>query len=227
MKRKVLRSITLSALLVVAVAALAVSQVLRESDAKAPAARQEKAKTLRDIAAERDVETEEGIESGREYATLEELKKEATAVVYGRITDSKSFFDESGHPIEHGDYITTEYTVEVNQVLRNRTLNGDISAGKPAPLTTPLKIARNGGVVEVNGHRAAVKAKGFESLTAGKSYVFFLSWSPDYQAYTLAGGVSGAVLVNDDLSLKPLASSDAIQSKLRGASLNRLIEQVR
>ncbi|HEV2706151.1 MAG TPA: hypothetical protein VGV59_09520 [Pyrinomonadaceae bacterium] len=164
-----------------------------------------------------------------EYTSFEELRKRAKAIVYGRIVDAKSFFDESGHPVENGDYIITEYTVETYQVLRDRTQESEPEEGRPAPapLTTSLKIARNGGVVYVNGHRAVVKAKGFESLNPGKSYVFFLFWSSAYKAYTLAGGASGVVLVNNDLSLTPLASSKEIQAKLRDMNLDSLIEQVK
>jgi hypothetical protein len=43
----------------------------------------------------------------------------------------------------------------------------------------------------------------------------------------LAGGLSGAVMVNDDLSLKPLASSKEIQAKLQGMELESLIKQVK
>ncbi len=230
MRKKVLRSLALPLLLALTLTALAVSQVPSQDEAKSPSAKESKIKTFRDIAVERDVEVEEGIESSREYSSFEELRTaDARAIVYGRIIDAKSFFDESGHPVEHGDYITTEYTVEVLRVLRDRNQESEPEPGRaaPAPLTTPLKIARNGGVVYVNGHRASIKAKGFESLNPGKSYVFFLSWSPPHKAYFLVGGASGIVMVNDDLSLTSLASSKDIRAKLRDMSLDSLIEQVK
>ena len=183
---------------------------------------------MRDIAIERDVEVEGRSESPSEFTTLESLKEEAAAIVYGRITDARSFFDESGHPVEHGELITTEYTVDVLRVLKDTTPDAATQPGRaaPAPLATPLKIARNGGEVTVNGHRAVVKVKGYETLNPGKLYVFFLFWSPDYQAYVLAGNISGAVMVNDDLSLKPLASSKEIRLKLRGRDLESFINQL-
>lgn len=57
--------------------------------------------------------------------------------------------------------------------------------------------------------------------------MFFLFWSPAYKAYVLAHGISGVVMVNDDLSLKPLASSKEIQAKLRGMDLENLINQIK
>lgn len=228
MRKKALPLTVLLTLLAVTVAALAVTLAQRQGRAQSPNASQAKQKNLREIAKERDVEVEGSSESHSEYLTFAELTKDAVAIVHGRIVDSKSFFDESGHPIEHGENITTEYTVDVLRVLRDRTMNTMRSPDKPAPapLSTPLKIARNGGAVYVNGHRAAVKVKGYESLIPGKQYVFFLFWSPDYKAYILAGGMSGAVMVNDDLSLKPLASSKEFQEKLRGVDLESFINQL-
>jgi hypothetical protein len=89
-----------------------------------------------------------------------------------------------------------------------------------------LKIARNGGVVLVNGHRASVRVKGFENLNPGKQYVFFLYWSRNYNAYILAGGISGAVLVNDDLTLKALGSGKDLQLQLQNMKLEDLIDQI-
>jgi hypothetical protein len=230
MRKPILRWVTLLTLLSVTVAALAVLLVQQQGAAKSQHVKQTKQKKLREIAMERDVEVEGVSESHSEYPTFEELTKDAAAIVYGRIIDSRSFFDESGDPVlEYGELITTEYTVDVLRVLKDKTSDTlpPRERPQPAPLNTPLKIARNGGVVYVNGHRAAVKVKGFESLEPGKQYVFFLFWSPDYKAYVFAGGLSGAVMVNDDLSLKALASSKEIQARLRGIDLESLFKQVK
>lgn len=226
MRKKILLSMALSSLLVATVAASAAWQA-RQGEAKSPDVSRAKQKKLREIAKERDIEVP-GTEGHAEYPSFEELAKDASAVVYGQITDSKSFFDESGHPLEHGENITTEYKVDVLRVLRERTLSTLRSPEKPAPapLATPLKIARNGGTVYVNGHRAEVKVKGAEHLSPGKRYVFFLFWSPDYKAYVLAGGLSGVVMVNDDLTLRALASSKEIQEKLSGMDLESLAGEV-
>lgn len=229
MKKKALRLLTPLTLLAVTGAALAVSPGPRQGDARPPDVSQAKQKKLREIALERDVEVEHVSEPHSGYTTLESLRTDAAAIVYGRLVDSKSFFDESGHPVEYGELITTEYTVDVLRVLRDTTPDIAPAPGRaaPAPLATPLKIARNGGVVYVNGHRAAVKVRGYESLNQGRQYVFFLSWSPDYKAYLLAGGINGAVMVNDDGSLKPLGSSKEIRSELRGMDLESFINRVK
>lgn len=137
---------------------------------------QDKPKTLRELAMERDVEVE-GVDGSQHltHMALRTIKREASAIVYGRIVDSRSYFEDSGPPIEHGEYITTEYTVEVLRALRDTTSQTmpPPNQAAPAPLITPLKIARNGGTVLVNGHRAAVKVKGYENLGPGKQYIFF------------------------------------------------------
>lgn len=198
----------------------------RQDAANLVNAGQAKQKKLREIAMERDVEFETGDKSHVKYASLDGLKKESNAIVYGQIIDSKSFFDESGAPIEYGEIITTEYTVDVLRVFKNTTLETMPAPGKPAPapLSTPLKIARNGGVVYVNGHRAAVKVKGYDALTPGKKYVFLLNWSPDYRAYTLTCCIFAAVLVNDDFSLTSHGSSKKFDIELRDMNLESFLE---
>jgi hypothetical protein len=229
MKSKVLRVMTLLTVLAVTVGALAVSLIERQGSAVSPNVSQAQQKKLRELAMQRDVEVEANSGSDLAFTTLASLKAESKAIVYGRIMDSKSFFDESGHPAEYGEVITTEYTVEVLRVLKDSTLETMPSLGKavPAPLTTPLKIARNGGVVNVNGHRAAVRVKGFDNLSPGKQYVFFVNWSPDYKAYVLTSGVYGAVTVNADLSLNPVDSSDKMKSEFRGIDLDGLANEIR
>lgn len=225
MRKRLMRSTTL--LVIIAIALSAVVFAVRLQQQGSANSSQGKKKTLKDIAAERDAEISEGIESQAEYGTLEALTKDASAIVYGRIVDARSFFDESD-PLAYGEDITTEYTVDVYRVVRDTKLKYKLDPGQaaPAPLITPLKIARNGGVVEVNGHKATVKVNGYESLKPGKQYVFFLFWSTAYKAYVLAGGASGAVVVNDDHSLTPLASSEAIKGELRGIDLERFISRL-
>lgn len=232
MKKRISRStvqLTILAVMFSVVALIAIS-VQRQGAAQSQDEKQPRQqKKLKEIAEERNIEVEGSSGYHIEDIALEDLTKGARAVVYGRIIDSHSFFDESGAPVEHGENITTEYTVDVYRVLKDTTPDTAPSPGQaaPAPLATPLKIARNGGVVYVNGHRASVKVKGFESLGPGKQYVFFLSWSPDYKAYVLSYGIFGAVMVNDDLSLKPLASSKGNHAKLRGMNLESLINQIK
>ncbi len=181
---------------------------------------------------ERDVEVpglEDYSEVDSEYTSFEQLAKEPNAIVYGKIIETNSYFDDSGLPFEHGRIIMTQYTVEVLRVLKDRTQQMMIAPKMlpPAPLATPLKIKRSGGVVYVNGHRASMKEKGSESINTGSEYVFFLFWSSNYKTYYLAGGISGVVVVNFDLSLQSLASSEDMRSKFRTLKLQDLINQLK
>lgn len=186
-------------------------------------------KSLKERALDRDVEIESTAESNLPSVTLPDLTGGSSAIVVGKIKDAKSFFDESGHPVlEYGDIITTEYDIEVLRVLKNTTLDRLPPANilGPAPIVTPLKIARNGGVVQVNGHKAAVKIKGYEALVPGRVYVFFLNWSPDYKAYVLSYGISGAVAVDEKKSLSPLADNEELRSNFSKLNLDTLAAEI-
>lgn len=229
MKKKVLNSMTLLTVLAVTVGALTVSLVQRHGSAQSPNVSQAQQKNVRDRAKQGDVEVPGSSGHDLAYTTRAHLESGSRAIVYGRIVDSKSFFDESGGPVQYGELITTEYLVEVLRVLKDTTLESMPPPGKavPAPLITPLKIARNGGVVNVNGHRAAVKVKGFDALNTGKEYVFFVNWSADYKAYILTAGIFGVVRVNGDLSLGPVDdSSDKMKSEFRGIDLDSLANEI-
>jgi len=186
-------------------------------------------RSLKERALERDVEVESTTDSDMASVTLPILTKESSAIVLGRIRSAKSFFDESGDPaLEYGDIITTEYDIEVLRVLKNTTLERMPPPDKlpPAAITTTIKLARNGGVVKVNGHKAAVKVKGYEELAPGREYVFFLNWSPDYKAYVLCYGVSGAVAVEENKSLRSLANHKEIRSDFRKLNLDTLAAEI-
>ena len=199
------------------------------SNARARAPGQDKArpKNLRERALDRDVEIESTHESALAAPTLPALAKGSSAIVVGKIKEAKSFFDESGAPIEYGELITTEYSIELLRVLKNTTLERMPPAGMlgPAPVTTPLKIARNGGAVQVNGHRAAVKVKGYDALVPGREYVFFLNWSPDYKAYVFSYGIYSAVAVNDN-ELKPLADNNELKASFSKLNLDTLAAEI-
>lgn len=230
MRKRNSHSLIVLSVVAVALSAVFLASVLQPRGAaqsRPVNAKQEPQKNLKQLAADRDVEVPGASESHSECISLDEMTKEAGAIVYGQIIDERSFFDESS-PAEYGENITTEYTVQIERVLKDLKKGVPAGTGQPAPapLTTPLTIARNGGTVKVNGHRASVKVAGYEALRSGKEYVFFLFWSPDYNAYILAGGPSGAVQVNEDRSLKPLASSADIQRRLRSLDLESFLEQV-
>ena len=186
-------------------------------------------KSLKQRAHERDVEVESTAESDLAAATLPVLAKGSSAIIVGKIKNAKSFFDESGNStLEYGDIITTEYDIEVLRVLKNTTLERMPPTGMlgPAPVITPVKIARNGGVVQVNGHKAAVNVKGYEALVPGREYVFFLNWSPDYKAYVFSYGIFSAIAVDEKKSLKPLANNEEFRSSFSKLNLDTLAAEI-
>ena len=229
MRKKALRSLTFLTLLAAAlsVTGWAVSFVKPQSSGTQAPDNKVRRKTLREIAQERDVEAEiSNTEADSEYADLRLLAKNAEAIVIGRILDEESAFDGD-------DNISTNYAVHVQRVLKDKTpelipmLRQLGKQDSPAPLATPLKIVRPGGVVNVNGHRASVKVQGTnESLVVGKNYIFFLWWSYAHKAYYLAGGISGVVLVEDDFRVKPFASAKKIKQRYEGLDLETFINEV-
>jgi len=218
MKKRLLRPVTLLILTAAALSltAWAIASAPRQSP-QAAQTDETKRKTLRDIARERDVELVSHSEDEAEYADLRSLARDAEAIVVGRVTTAEAAFD--------GDNaIVTNYSVEVERVVKDTKLNAPLKAGQPqpAPLVTPLKLVRAGGEVSVNGHRASQRFEG-ESLAAGGEYVLFLWWSPSSNAYYLAGGSSGGVLVRDG-RVEPLGKS--AKPKFAGRGLESFLSEV-
>jgi hypothetical protein len=138
-------------------------------------------KTLRDVVQERDVEVEATSCLG-EFSDLASLTKASSTIVVGRIIDTQSFFSKDGSDI------STKYTLDVDRILKAE-----------GPISTPFEFIGFGGVVEVNGHRAIYKKKGFDQLIKGKRHVFFLQWRPKDNIYILSGGaVSGVFSIDDN-----------------------------
>ncbi|HEY9401044.1 MAG TPA: hypothetical protein VIQ24_00020 [Pyrinomonadaceae bacterium] len=219
MKKKLLRSLTLLTFLV---AALSVTvwafSLINQQPSKAE---NNSRKTLRDRARERDVEEDvPDAELNVEYASAGLLARHAEAIVIGQIAAEESSFDGD-------DHLATTYQVNVKQILKDVKLGAPLPAGEqsPAPLMTPLKIARPGGLLYVNGHKVSKKLRGSDALKVGKDYVFFLWWSPAYRAYTLAGGVSGAFSIENDLTIKSLGSKDGMMS-YNGSRLQALVDEI-
>lgn len=222
MTNKLLRSVTVLTLagLVVTFTAWAVASTPRQGGQAAQGAGQ-KRKTLRDIARERDIEFEDsGGELSVEYDDLRALAKHAEAIIIGRITDEESSFSSD-------DRIATAYQLNVLRVIKDTRLNAPLLSGQepPAPLVTPLKLVRPGGTVLVNGHRASLKLKGAERLKPGNDYLLFLWWGPYSKAYMLAGGVSGAFLIDGEQRLSPLGSMEGML-KHKGSDLQAVVDEI-
>ena len=218
MKKRLLRPVTLVALTAAALSltAWAIASAPRQSPQAAQTG-ETKRKTLRDIARERDVEIVSNSEDEAEYEDMRSLARAAEAIVVGRVSAAEAAFVSD-------DSIVTTYTVEVERIIKDTKLNAPLKADQPqpAPLATPLKLVRAGGEVRVNGHRASHRFAG-ETLAAGGEYILFLWWSPSSNAYYLAGGSSGGVLVRDG-RVEPLGKSAKL--KFAGRDLEDFLSEV-
>ncbi len=225
MKRKIMHIVTILTLLAVAFSLAAWALGSDTSLQKAEQGRLSSGQTLKEIGRQRDVEGEVPISEGNaEYDDLYLLAKHSDAIVIGRIVKEESAF--SGE-----DHIVTTYLVEINRVLSDKMAE-TISTLKvlgehepPAPLSTPLKIVREGGVVSIDGHHVAKTLRGSEALRVGQDYILFVNWSRDFKAYRLAGGVSGAVLIDSDLAVKPLGSGKGLAIH-RGTPLESFVAKL-
>jgi len=227
MKRKILRLLTILTLLAVmlSVTALAVSLVHQQENPQAPQnPSSDRGKTLRRIAQERDVEIPDSQrESVVEHTgDLRALVKRAHAIVLGKIIAEESSFTGD-------DFIDTYFTIDIQRVLKDTDL-GELRSyvegiAPPVQLTTPLKVVRAGGVVYVDGHRASVNIKGRDLVQTGKDYILFLEWSTAYKAFHIIGGVSGAVLVENN-RVKPMTSRGELKRQYSEADLETFISDV-
>lgn len=181
-------------------------------------------KSLREVAQERDVEESVRSSEFDWERDLDAVAQSSEVVILGKISDIKTSFD--------GDnWLRTDYTVDVQSILQPFTskIPMELYALPGISFGNSLKMSRSGGSTIVNGHKVTQKNSGQEDLVKGKTYVFFLDWSPAYEAYAPVGGISGIVLVTDDLTVKPLASeskSKKANFKYNDVNLNLFIEQV-
>lgn len=224
MRRKVIRSITILTLIGVA-GSLVVWAFGASSNLPQSQHGQEKRKTLQEIGQERDFEMEAPhSENGVEYRDLRLLAQHSHVIIIGRIVNENSEIT--------GEYdISTYYLLNVKRVVKDEGANlipilhliGEQEV--PGSLATPLRILRQGGVVSVNGHRVAQTLRGSEALKVGQDYLFFLHWSRDFKSYRLAGGMSGAILIKPDLTVKVLGSRKALL-RYNGTGLETLIQEL-
>jgi hypothetical protein len=211
MRKKLLRATTVLAFVIALFSIIWAATVTPQPRNKKQEGAQAKPKTLREAAQERNVEVLAQSHSETEYEDLQALAKEVNVIVLGRINAIEPSFTESGQ------FIVTNYEIDVKRVFKDTTAKGAWrhleGAAPPAPLTSPLRFIRAGGVVEVNGHRASLKVKGYNLLREKRSYIFFLNWSPNFKTYILTGGISGVVAVKGNRRIQPLASAEALRLK--------------
>jgi hypothetical protein len=222
MKKILVRSTSVYIFLALAfsITAWSVSLTNRQAETKmSQNVNSEQRKSMRQRVQERDVEVElVATEDNAQKSSIQSLKKNAIAIIVGHIAEENSYFDGD-------DGIVTNYSVEIQRVLKDNTSNWPyLGFTPPTPLTSPLKVIRDGGEVHVNGHRASMKLEGSEMLKPNKDYVLFLRWSPDFKAYRPVGGVSGFFVVEDS-RIKPVGSKKEIK-KHDGAALQTFVDEI-
>ncbi len=168
---------------------------------------QEKRKSLREIAQDRDVELVAERHSEIEYS-LETLVN-SEAIIQGKIIGIETTLET--------DSLYTTYTIETQRAIKPFVSGLPLEAYQilnkpaPAPIKSTFKISRVGGALLVDGHRISERVAGLDELKRGDSYIFFISWSGDYQTYMLAGGISGVLRVNRDGTLVSLATDKDVR----------------
>lgn len=217
MKDKVLRFMTVGAVLAtVATLAIWSTGVVGKQQGET------KVKKLSEIGSERNVEvTVPNIHGTAEYTDLESLSRAAYAIVVGRITEEKSTFDGD-------DSIFTTYSFDVQRVIKDAHTTTSVPSGyeEPTPITSPMKVVRDGGVVEYRGHRVSAKLRGSELLKRENDYVLFMDWSPAFHSYKLLGGCSGAFLIRHGLNqVRPLGFASGLLN-YEGKDLESFLQEV-
>lgn len=228
MGNRILRSLTIFtfSLFALLLMAWAISLVRAEDTARPnrPLTYSHQTKTLRQRAEQSD--TQEDVRDGhfnREYGNLRWLAKHSDVIVFGKIFQEDSYFSTDNE-------IQTRYQVEVVRVIKDGTSESISlwqSLGKQAaaPVRTPLFVYRFGGSVRLNGHVASQRLKGSELLGPGNTYVLFLQWTGSN--YHLAGGMSGAVLVDKNLVTRPLGTKESTKlQKYNGLDLETFIQDI-
>jgi len=175
--------------------------------AQEPNKTDQKRKSLFELAKEQDVEIIAHHHSEGEHS-IETLAK-SEAIVQGRIIKTTTILE--------GDSLYTTYTIETQRIIKPFVSGVPIEAYQilektpPEPIGAIFQLSRPGGSMTINGHQINEKVAGFDELTQGKNFIFFLCWSGDYKTYMLSGGISGVILVDDDLKILPLAKTDRVK----------------
>ncbi len=109
---------------------------------------------------------------------LQRMACEADAVVLGTVKEQSSYLTENEK------FISTDYEVEVNEVIKNN------AAAYISPNAT-ITVTRPGGTVKLDGKTAQAIDESYENLAGDEQYVLFLKFIPDTGAYQAYGGDSG------------------------------------
>ncbi|HYX71186.1 MAG TPA: hypothetical protein VE732_00325, partial [Nitrososphaera sp.] len=115
--------------------------------------------------------------------------------------------------------ITTEYQINVNEVIK-----GNLLPDEKLNLSLP-----GGTVVFEDGTSAEIKTPGFEGLENGKTYVFFLSTKKGAAySFVATGGVQGLFeLPADKSGVKPKGHDSDLVQKYKDRAVGDFLEEIR
>ncbi len=171
-------------------------------------------KSLREEAQVRNVEIPERDSESEREQNLDSLVFAQTIIV-GKIDVRNTRFDGKHH-------LRTDYTVSVQSIVKDFKSVIPIEIypllpkdyfPPPSALSETITIARYGGSMNVNGNRIIQKVPGYNQLNEGDTYIFFLSWEPNYNAFMLHGGISGAILIGANSQIIPLTTKGEFRSE--------------
>jgi hypothetical protein len=132
---------------------------------------------------------------------LDTITKKSAAVVVGTAVSNVCRLSPDGKQI------TTDYQVQVQEVLKGKAADGTIEVSLPG-----------GRVVFEDGTSAQVNVPGFRRMENGKTYVLFLSErGPEHSSFAITGGSQGIFEVIDGgASVKPYGNAlDPIAQKYK------------
>jgi hypothetical protein len=148
---------------------------------------QNKERTLRDEANEKGSASRASYPEDLFLATLDQLVARSDLIIVGRVVDEKTRLSADE------DYVFTDYTVEVLEILKDSAQHTEI--GKR------LTVSKEGGNVVVDGRPIRVDTPTFPGLRWITPHLLFLARPKGAGAdvqWHFVGGTLGALEINDD-----------------------------
>jgi hypothetical protein len=145
---------------------------------------------------------------------IEALTKNSAIVVMG--VPSKTI---ESRLTAHDQLIVTDYEVKVQEAFKGSVTEGDT-----------IRVRLPGGKVEFeDGTSAELRAREFEPMRIGATYMIFLSESNDAPGiYSLSGGPQGLVEIINDTTLKSHGRpTDPVSEESKGKDKDSFLKEVR
>lgn len=147
--------------------------------------------------------------------SLTEMKREAEAVVLGRIADATP--KDGGFRRKSEPGITTYHRLTVKEVVQ-WSGRGEFDANE-------LSIIRDGGILDRGNRIEELEVDDFPQFRVGHDYVLFLQWHPEHGGWTPAWGPHGTfeVIAGKVFSI----GSAKIAKEQEGLTLDQFLRRLR